>query len=85
VLRTTSGQSGDQLPLADVKPRLNERIVLGLQQIAARQKVDQKVIDYAVRIVRATRDWPGLAVGSGSRGAMRIGTRRARRRAHGRT
>src|SRR6201985_3324393 len=35
VLRTTSGQSGDQLPLADVKPRLNERIVLGLQQIAA--------------------------------------------------
>src|ERR1700739_3313691 len=51
VLRTTSGQSGDQLPLADVKPRLNERIVLGLQQIAARQKVDETVIDYAVRIV----------------------------------
>jgi MoxR-like ATPase len=72
VLRTTSGQSGDQLPLADVKPRLNERIVLGLQQIAARQKVDEKVIDYAVRIVRATRDWPGLAVGSGSRGAIAL-------------
>ena len=72
VLRTTSGQSGDQLPLADVKPRLNERIVLGLQQIAARQKVDPKVIDYAVRIVRATRDWPGLAVGSGSRGAIAL-------------
>jgi MoxR-like ATPase len=72
VLRTTSGQSGDQLPLADVKPRLNERIVLGLQQIAARQKVDAKVIDYAVRVVRATRDWPGLAVGSGSRGAIAL-------------
>ena len=72
VLRTTSGQSGDQLPLADVKPRLNERIVLGLQQIAARQRVDERVIDYAVRIVRATRDWPGLAVGSGSRGAIAL-------------
>ena len=72
VLRTTTGQSGDQLPLADVKPRLNERMVLGLQQIAARQKVDEKVIDYAVRIVRATRDWPGLAVGSGSRGAIAL-------------
>jgi MoxR-like ATPase len=72
VLRTTSGQPGDQLPLADVKPRLNERIVLGLQQIAARQKVDPKVVDYAVRIVRATRDWPGLAVGSGSRGAIAL-------------
>ncbi len=72
VLRTTSGQSGDQLPLADVKPRLNERIVLGLQQIAARQRVDERVIDYAVRVVRATRDWPGLAVGSGSRGAIAL-------------
>ena len=72
VLRTTTGQSGDQLPLADVKPRLNERMVLSLQQIAARQRVDETVIDYAVRIVRATRDWPGLAVGSGSRGAITL-------------
>jgi MoxR-like ATPase len=72
VLRTTTGQSGDQLPLANVKPILNERIVLGLQQIAARQRVDDKVVDYAVRIVRATRDWPGLAVGSGSRGAIAL-------------
>ncbi|MDB6008524.1 MAG: MoxR family ATPase [Gammaproteobacteria bacterium] len=72
VLRTTTGQSGDQLPLANVKPILNERIVLGLQQIAARQRVDEKVVDYAVRIVRATRDWPGLAVGSGSRGAIAL-------------
>jgi MoxR-like ATPase len=72
VLRTTTGQSGDQLPLADVKPRLNERMVLSLQQIAARQRVDEKVVDYAVRIVRATRDWPGLAVGSGSRGALAL-------------
>src|SRR6202142_4086170 len=69
VLRTTTGQSGDQLPLVNVKPRLDERMVLELQQIAAQQRVDEKVVDYAVRIVRATRDWPGLAFGSGSRGA----------------
>jgi MoxR-like ATPase len=72
VLRTTSGQAGDQLPLADVKPCLNERVVLQLQLIAARQRVDDKVTDYAVRIVRATRDWPGIAVGSGSRGAIAL-------------
>jgi MoxR-like ATPase len=72
VLRTTTGQAGDQLPLADVKPRLNERVVLQLQLLAARQRVDDKVVDYAVRIVRATRDWPGLAVGSGSRGAIAL-------------
>src|SRR3569833_3958015 len=57
VLRTTSGQAGDQLPLADVQPCLNERVVLQLQLIAARQRGDHQVIDYAVRIVRTTRDW----------------------------
>ena len=72
VLRTTNNLAGDQLPLADVKPCLNERTVLGLQQVAARQRVDEKVVDYAVRIARATRDWPGLAVGSGSRGAIAL-------------
>jgi MoxR-like ATPase len=72
VLRTTTGQAGDQLPLANVKPCLNERVVLQLQLIAARQRVDDKVVDYAVRIVRATRDWPGLAVGAGSRGAIAL-------------
>ncbi|HEX2670120.1 MAG TPA: MoxR family ATPase [Polyangiaceae bacterium] len=72
VLRTTSGQAGDQLPLADVTPCLNERVVLQLQLLAARQRVDDKVVDYAVRIVRATRDWPGIAIGSGSRGAIAL-------------
>jgi MoxR-like ATPase len=72
VVRTTTNQAGDELPLAGVKPVLNERAVLSLQQIAARQRVDEHVIDYAVRIVRATRDWPGLAIGSGSRGALAL-------------
>jgi MoxR-like ATPase len=70
VARTTTNQTGDQLPLAGVKPCVNERAILTLQQIAARQRTDASVIDYAVRIVRSTRDWPGFAVGSGSRGAI---------------
>jgi MoxR-like ATPase len=72
VVRTTHNVSGESLPLANVKPCLTDRAVLGLQQIAARQRVDEKVVDYAVRIVRATREWPGLAVGSGSRGAIAL-------------
>ena len=72
VIRSTLNQSGDQLPLAEVKPCLNERAILGIQQIAAHQRVDQSVVDYAVRIVRATRDWPGLAIGAGSRGAISL-------------
>jgi MoxR-like ATPase len=72
VVRTTLNQTGDQLPLAEVKPCLNERAVLSLQQVAAHQRVDESVVDYAVRIVRTTRDWPGLAIGAGSRGAIAL-------------
>jgi MoxR-like ATPase len=72
VVRTTTNQSGDRLPLDSVKPVLNERGLLTLQQIAARQRVDESVVDYGVRIVRATRAWPGLAVGAGSRGAISL-------------
>jgi MoxR-like ATPase len=72
VLRTTTNQSGDRLPLDSVKPVLNERALVTLQQIAARQRVDESVVDYGVRIVRATRDWPGLAIGAGSRGAIAL-------------
>src|SRR5437773_3956772 len=72
VVRTTTGQPGDQLPLSNVTPCLTEREVLNLQQIAAHQRVDERVVDYAVRIGRATRGWPGLALGSGSRGAIAL-------------
>jgi MoxR-like ATPase len=72
VTRTTTDQSGEQLPLAGVNAVLNERAVLALQQLVARQRVDPAVVDYAVRIVRATREWPGLAMGSGSRGPIAL-------------
>lgn len=72
VRRTTANQTGQQLPLEHVQPCLSERAVLSLQQIAARQRVDDSVIDYAVRIVRATREWPGIAIGAGSRGAIAL-------------
>jgi MoxR-like ATPase len=72
VTRTTTDQAGDQLPLSDVAPVLSERAVLALQHLAARQRVDAAVVDYAVRIGRATRDWPGIAIGSGSRGPIAL-------------
>jgi MoxR-like ATPase len=72
VNRTTTDQTGDQLPLAEVTPVLNERAILALQHLVARQRVDTAVVEYAVRIARATRDWPGIAVGSGSRGPIAL-------------
>jgi MoxR-like ATPase len=72
VIRSTSNQAGNELPLSEVKPVLNERAILSLQQIAGHQRVDEQVVDYAVRIVRATRETAGLALGAGSRGAISL-------------
>ena len=72
VSRVTNNQAGDELPLEHVKPVLDQTNVWKLQLMAATQRVDEQVIDYAVRIVRATRAFPGLAIGAGSRGALAL-------------
>jgi MoxR-like ATPase len=72
VKRTTDQQMGDQFPLEGVSARVDERSVLTLQRMVAFIRVDDKVIDYAVRLVRATRSWPGLASGAGPRAAIAL-------------
>jgi MoxR-like ATPase len=72
VTRTTTDQTGDQLPLSQVQAVLSDRAILALQTLAARQRVDAAVVDYAVRLARATRDWPGIAIGAGSRGPIAL-------------
>src|SRR6187431_2742123 len=58
VVRATEGQPGNDLPLAAVSPCLDGAAVLQLQKVAAFQRVDRQVIDYAVRLARATREYP---------------------------
>ena len=72
VIRVTADQAGHQLPLADVTPCLDAAGLANLQQVVARVRVDEQVVDYAVRLVRATRDYAGVAIGSGSRGALAL-------------
>jgi MoxR-like ATPase len=72
VRRTTEQATGDELPLAEVTAQLDERAAQALQRIAAFVRVDPRVADYAVRIARTTRDWPGLATGAGPRGAIAL-------------
>jgi MoxR-like ATPase len=72
VVKTTAGQAGDQLPLAGVTQRLEQRHVIALQGLAAQVRVDDQVVDYAVRIARATRGWPGISNGAGPRGAIAL-------------
>ena len=69
VIRATTDQAGDELPLSKVMPVLNERAVTSLQAIAARQRVDEQVVDYAVRLARATREWSGPGAWARARAA----------------
>lgn len=69
---STDGQAGNQLPLDQLTPLLEERHVLSLQRMAAYIRADERVLDYAVRITRATRQWPGLSAGAGPRGAIAL-------------
>jgi MoxR-like ATPase len=72
VVRATDGQAGNDLPLAGVSPCLDGNAVVQLQRQASFQRVDRQVIDYAVRLARATREYAGLAVGASSRGALAL-------------
>jgi MoxR-like ATPase len=72
VLRVTADRPGDELPLAGVTPALDADGVSTLQRLCARVRVDDQVAEYAVRIVRATRDYAGVALGSGPRGALAL-------------
>ena len=58
VLRTTTGQTGDALPLSGVTAVLNDRAVTALQGLTARQRVDAAVVDYAVRLARGPEHVP---------------------------
>ena len=72
VQRTTDERAGDQLPLAGVAEVVDGKTLRALQALAARVRVDDRILEYAVRIVRATRTAPGLAAGSGPRGAIAL-------------
>jgi len=72
VKAATGHQVGDALPLDGVQPCLAEADVARLQQCVGEVLVDDRVVDYAVRLARATRGAVGLGNGAGSRGAIAL-------------
>lgn len=70
--QVTGGRIGDKLSVEQVQTVIQPQILSTLQIIAANLRVDEKVYDYALRIVRATRSSPGIAVGAGPRGAIAL-------------
>jgi MoxR-like ATPase len=72
VRQVTHQQVGDRLDVAAVGTVIKPSTVLALQRIAAGLRVDDQVLDYAVRIVRTTRTWHGVAAGAGPRGGISL-------------
>ncbi len=68
----TGGRVGDDLILEGVEPVATPEDIVKVQQATAQVYVDERVVEYAVRLTRATRDRSSLAVGAGPRGAIAL-------------
>jgi len=72
VRQVTRSARSDILDVSALQARLSARDLLAMQKIAADLPLDDQVLDYAVRLARATRDWPGLALGAGPRASIAL-------------
>jgi MoxR-like ATPase len=72
VRQVTKNRVGDSLDVGAVNTLVKPETVVVLQQIVSKIRVDDAVSNYAVRLVRATRDWPGIAIGAGPRGSIAL-------------
>jgi MoxR-like ATPase len=70
--QVTERQSGANLNVDDVKTLVKPTTIIALQQYASLVTVDDRVAEYAVTIVRTTRDTPGFIRGSGPRGSIAL-------------
>jgi MoxR-like ATPase len=80
VRQVTRSAKADMLEVSPLRTLLQAKDVLALQKIASDLALDDQVLDYAVRLARATRSWPGLAMGAGPRASIAL-VRGARARA----
>ena len=68
----TTGRSAGDFNLSQVPRVMSGAEVVEVQKAVAAITVDSQIIDYAVRIVSATRKWPGIALGAGPRGSIAL-------------
>ncbi|OLU28620.1 MoxR family ATPase [Pseudomonas sp. PA27(2017)] len=80
VRQVTRSPKADMLDVTPLRTLLQAKDVLIMQKIASDLPLDDQVLDYAVRLARATRSWPGLAIGAGPRASIAL-VRGARARA----
>jgi MoxR-like ATPase len=72
VERVSLGRTASDFDLSRVRAVASPSDILAMQLGTALVRVDAVVLDYAVRIARATREWPGIAMGAGPRGSLAL-------------
>lgn len=72
VKQVTSAKVGEKLDVSAVNAVVKPEQILQLQKVVSHLQVDDRVYDYVVRIVRATRAWSGISLGSGPRGGIAL-------------
>lgn len=70
VREVTRSARADILDNHSLRALLQARDIQAMQKIASSITVDDNVLNYAVRLVRMTRQWPGLTSGAGPRGSI---------------
>ena len=66
------GQVGDKLDLSKVNPVMSPERLAQLQLITAHITVDDRVVQYALDIVRKSREFSGIDMGAGVRAGMAL-------------
>ena len=72
VASVTRDMVGDNLEVSQVASVITPETLRSIQQLTTSIDVDPAVIEYAVRIVRTTRQWQGLSIGAGPRGSISL-------------
>ena len=72
VRQVSRSTKADMLEVTPLRTLLQAKDVLIMQKIAGDLPLDEQVLDYAVRLARATRSWPGLAIGAGPRASIAL-------------
>jgi len=72
VHNVTSNQIGDAINVDETNAVVNAEHIINLQKVTANLTVDSRVSEYAVNIVRQTRNWPGISIGAGPRGGIAL-------------
>lgn len=72
VQQITGKAVGDRLDISNISAIMSPEEIIKAQEVAVSLTIDTELVDYAVRIASATREWNGIDIGAGPRGSLAL-------------